>query len=398
MNGKNKLICIDAVGIRGHGGAAVLMELIHWLPQVRPDWRWHVFLFDRDLREFDDPSIAESVILVHIRKGDSGLARLHWVKCGLKKKITATKADVCFSLANIGAHKPSVPQVVFVHQSNAFFTEGLPKGAFLKRWRMRFMRRQILMGAIASQAVIVQTDAMREQMIRYAPSLNGCIHVIPSGYRTKKANQDIRNKKKALIDRAGKPRLIYVTHPSEHKNHDALISALPHILEKFPTAQLLLTLERDHPPNSRYEMFVQQICKSAHELKVSSSLVCLGILKHDEVTYALENSDLMVFPSLSESFGLGLVEAMAAGCPVVASDLPYAHDVAGNAAVYFDPHNPESIALAVTNVLKDENLRRKMQKSGYDRKHLYSYRIIADKIADVLDSAARSKRAITNYK
>jgi len=384
-------IAIDAVGIRGHGGAAVLCELLYWLPQVRPDWRWHVFLFERDLREFDDPPCADSVILEHVRKGDSGLARLHWVKCGLKKRITAIKADVCFSLANIGAHKPSVPQVVFVHQPNAFFDTGLPKGAFLKRWRLLFMRRQILMGAIASQAVIVQTDAMREQMVRYEPRLNGRIHVIPSGYRTKKTNQDIRNEKKSLINGAGKPRLIYVTHPSEHKNHDALISALPPILKSFPTAQLLLTLERDHPPNSRYEMFVQKICKSAQELKVTPSLVWLGVLNQDEVTYALENSDLMVFPSLAESFGLGLVEAMASGCPVAVSDLQYAHDVAGDAAVYFDPHNPESIATTVRNVLKDENLQKAMQESGNDRKNLYSYRVIADKIANVLAMAARSK-------
>jgi len=383
-------VAVDAVGIRGHGGAAVLSELVRWLPQVRPDWNWHVFLFERDLREFDDPPVSESVTLEHVRKGDSGIGRLYWVNHALKKRIAAIKPSACLSLANIGPHKPCIPHVEFVHQSNAFFSTGLPKGALFKRMRLLFMRRQILRGAVASHSVIVQTDAMREQMVRYAPSLKKRIHVIPSGYRTKEARPDIRSEKKVIIDNASKPRLIYVTHPSEHKNHDELIRAMPHILQHFPTAQLLLTLEKDHMPNSRYAMFIEKVSAAAQALNVNSSLVWLGILKPDEVTYALENSELMVFPSLAESFGLGLVEAMAAGCPVAASDLTYAHDVAGDAAVYFDPHNPRSIATVVTNILSDESLRLAVRERGGNRKNNYSYQVIADKICDILNSAAHS--------
>jgi hypothetical protein len=59
------LVAIDAVGIRGHGGASVLTELLHWLPIVRPAWKWQVFLFDRDLREFDDPAVEGNVSFEH---------------------------------------------------------------------------------------------------------------------------------------------------------------------------------------------------------------------------------------------------------------------------------------------------------------------------------------------
>jgi glycosyltransferase involved in cell wall biosynthesis len=361
---------------------------LHWLPQVRPDWQWHVFLFERGLREFDDPPVAESVTLEHVHEGDNGFARMRWVNHGLQERMKAIKPDACLSLANIGADKPSAPQVVFVHQPNAFFDTGLPKGALYKRLRLRFMRRQILRGAIASHAVIVQTDAMRIQMLKYAPSLDGRIHVVPSGYRTKAARSVMRAEKKSLIDMTGKPRLIYVTHPSEHKNHTILVKALPDILKVFPAAQLLLTLEKDNPPNSRYASFVEEILKTAQEYGISSSLAWLGILNHDEVTYALENSDLMVFPSLAESFGLGLVEAMAAGCPVAASDLTYAHDVAGDAAVYFDPINVKSIATTVSDVLKNDSHRKSMREKGFDCKNLYSYRRIADEIAIVLGKVA----------
>lgn len=381
-------VAIDAVGIRGHGGAAVLFELLHWLPQVKPDWRWRVFLLGRDLREFNDPPCEKNVIIEHTLYGNSGLARLRWVKYQLRERIKDIGADIILCFANIGSDKPCVPQVVFVQQTNAFFDEGIAKHDFLKRLRMKFMRRNILAGARASRAVIVQTEAMRNRMLMYTPQLNGRIHVIPSGFRTPSLNPAIRPKKKALIDSAGRPRLIYVSHPSEHKNHINLIKALPNLGKLFSNMQLLLTLEKSNPPNARYASFIQEITKAAREGGVDNNLVWLGILTPDEVNYGLVNCDLLVFPSLAESFGLGLVEAMAAGCPIVASDLPFAHDVARDAAVYFDPLSSKNIAETIVSTLSEKDAIERMKAAGTRLKEKYSYENIAYQIAEVLTSAA----------
>lgn len=380
-------IVIDAVGIRGHGGAAVLSELMHWLPKVRPEWIWHVFLFKRELREFDDPPVGDTVILEHICCGDSGLGRLHWVQSELQKRVRATEADALFSFANIGSPDPIVPQVVFVQQLNAFFNEGIPKHAITKRLRLRFMRHIILRGTLASRSVIVQTEAMREGMQQLEPSLSGSIHVVPSGYRTLSAHSLIRPEKKALIDKAARHRLIYVSHPSEHKNHMNLVKSLPAILECLPGVQVLLTLDRDDPPNRRYRGFVRKIARAAEDIDVADHIVWLGQLRPHEVFWALSQSDLMVFPSLSESFGLGLAESMAAGCPIVASDLPYAHEVAGEAALYFQPHEPQSIAHTVINALSNKERLVQMQRMGKDRAAQFHYGSIAERIASIIENA-----------
>lgn len=394
MSREDKLICIDAVGIRGHGAAAVLSELLRWLPQVRPNWQWHVFLFERNLREYNDPPVAESVNLECVREGDSGIARLRWVNHGLQRRIKAIKPDACLSLANIGTAKPSVPQVVFVHQSNAFFNTGMPNGAFYKRLRLRFMRWQILRGAIASQTVIVQTDAMREKMTMYAPRLNdGRIHVIPSGYRTPGNGTDIRPEKKKLVDTAPRPRLIYVSHPSTHKNHITLLKAWSYIRKTMPDASLLLTLEPKLYKSRRkterlYDSFLKPILDYAENIPKPDNIVWLGFLNAEEVNFALSNSNLMVFPSLSESFGLGLVEAMCAKCPIIASDLPYAHNVAGDAAVYFNPCDPLSISQTAVAVLKSDETAHDQISAGIKKSKQYSYEAISTQIIAVLEKAA----------
>lgn len=222
------LVVIDTVGIRGHGGAAVLCELLRWLPIVRPEWKWHVFLFDRSLREFEDPAVSEQVTLEQIRKGNGGLGRLVWVNRHLPARLLSMEADLLFSFSNIGPSRASTPQVVFCHQPNAFFAEAIPSGALFKRAYMRFMRSQILRGARTSSAIIVQSDAMRKGILEKESSLSSRIHVIPSGYRTPSEKPDIRSGKKRLIDNASRPRLIYVSHPTEHKNYLTLLRNAAH--------------------------------------------------------------------------------------------------------------------------------------------------------------------------
>ena len=379
-------IAIDAVGIRGHGGAAVLCELLHWLPIARPDWRWHVFLFERDLREFDDPNVAEKVILEFTRGGNSGVARLGWVNSKLQRRLREIRTDLIFSVANVGARRPVVPQVVFVHQLNAFNHNSLVNSGFLNPLRMSFLRWQILSGAKASTAVIVQTESMRNQMQQFEPSLAGRIQVIPSGYRTIAENPRIREDVRETILSSSTPRLIYVSHPSEHKNHLNLIRSLPSIVKIWPSLKLLLTLDCDQKKNKRYASFVAEILKTAISLDVEKNIAFLGILNSDEVYYALSNCAVMVFPSLAESFGLGLVEAMVAGCPIAASNLPYAHNVAGGAAIYFDPDDPESIARSCLYLLDDPSEPIRLKKEGARLITEYSYANIAERIASVFET------------
>ena len=381
-------VAVDAVGIRGHGGAAVLGELLHWLPAVRPDWEWHVFLLDRRLREFDDPTVPDQVTLEETGMGNGGLGRLSWVNRRLPARLEVMGADLLFSFTNIAPARSGLPQVVFCHQRNAFFSDGIPPRMLFKRWRMRLMRNHILRGARVSGAMIVQTKVMRERIIELEPSLDGRIHVIPSGYRTPSGNPDIREEKKALIDGAERPRLIYVSHPSEHKNHLALVRAMPGILKTIPSASLLLTLDKQRPGHRRYTSFIVDIEKEAERLGISHALVWLGILNPGEVTYALRASDLTVFPSLAESFGLGLAESMAAGCPVAVADISYANEVCGEAAVYFDPGDSANIAETVLSVLCEDATSERLRSIGTERKDRFSYERIAGEIALVFEMAA----------
>jgi glycosyltransferase involved in cell wall biosynthesis len=78
------------------------------------------------------------------------------------------------------------------------------------------------------------------------------------------------------------------------------------------------------------------------------------------------DSDIFIFPSLTESFGFPLAEAMSYGLPIVAADTPVNREICGEAAVYFSPLNPEDLARQVRRVAADAPLRQQLSVRGQE--------------------------------
>jgi glycosyltransferase involved in cell wall biosynthesis len=382
-------VIVDAVGIRGHGGAAVLLELLHWLPRVRPEWQWHVFVLPRQQRLFDDPPASSGLKLEEISKANGPFGRMVWIESRLWKKVRRLNGDVLLAFANAASGRPRIPQVVFCQQMLPF-TKGVVRSeTAIRRFRVASMKWLILRGAAASSAVIVQTQIMATRMQELSPSLEGHIHVIPSGYRTPSASPIVRPQIARLVNDSSCPRLIYVAHPGEHKNHVALIRALPRLIRNYPGVRLLLTIvENTGPRATLYEELVEEMKEAARQNGSLEHLVWLGTLEPDEVNYALAQSDLMIFPSLAESFGLPLAEALHAGCPVAVSDREYAREVLGKAGLFFNPLDPGDIAEKVGRLLGNPGEMARLKMEGSRRAIQYDYLTIAENIARVLETAA----------
>jgi len=263
----------------------------------------------------------------------------------------------------------------------------------LGKLRMAILRRYVLMGLRSAAAVIVQTTEMATELIRLEGSLDGRLHVIPSGYRTAVESPMVSSRLRAALERAnGGKAVSYVSFPHVHKNHDRLLHAWAQVQRTVPSARLFLTVDLDESPNTGFARAARRLRAVASKLGIDESIEWVGYLSETDVMFLLENSAATVFPSLAESFGLPLVEAMAAGCPIAASDLPYAREVARDAAIYFDPLDPDSIARTVVRLLNDQRCAARLLTAGATLRERYSYRTIAEKIADLLSMAVKDDR------
>jgi len=127
------------------------------------------------------------------------------------------------------------------------------------------------------------------------------------------------------------------------------------IAGKWP-AQALAQLERSHPG-----------------LLASGRLRMLGYVPDDDLPALYSGADLFVYPSLLEGFGLPVLEAMRCACPVLTSTVSSLPEVAGDAALLVDPHDPEALAAALAQLAGDAALRADLVRRGQARAALFSW-------------------------
>ncbi len=125
-------------------------------------------------------------------------------------------------------------------------------------------------------------------------------------------------------------------------------------------------------------------------------LLHLGYVPEDELARLYAEAFVVVFPTLYEGFGLPAVEAMAARTPLVCSDIPVLHEVAGEAALFASPQQPEAMARQVRKVLTDDTLRRELISRGTARLEDFDWNKTAEETLAVWREAASSENPSTD--
>jgi glycosyltransferase involved in cell wall biosynthesis len=99
----------------------------------------------------------------------------------------------------------------------------------------------------------------------------------------------------------------------------------------------------------------------------------LGYVTDRQLKALYQSATCFIFPSFYEGFGIPPLEAMSCGCPVIASTAPALREVCGDAALYFDPHEPQALAARLREVFGSAALRSRMAAAGLKRASLYSW-------------------------
>jgi glycosyltransferase involved in cell wall biosynthesis len=150
-----------------------------------------------------------------------------------------------------------------------------------------------------------------------------------------------------------------------HKNHEVLLRAL-WILRKERNIKLDLVVTGYDPPGG------YPLLSKAAEYGVGDQVHSAGYVSVEEVAWLYRQARMLVFPSRYEGFGIPLVEAMAAGCPVVCSRATSLPEIGGESARYFDPGCADELATSIEVVLKDGALRERMTSEGRERAAAFS--------------------------
>lgn len=157
--------------------------------------------------------------------------------------------------------------------------------------------------------------------------------------------------------------LLYTGNRSIYKNFFTFLIAVSPILKNNKDLHLICTGPAFTAIENRW----------IDELTLNNKVISYFCQSDGELVYLYKNANCFVFPSLYEGFGFPLLEAFACECPVISSPGGSLKEIAGNAAIFFDPKNISEMRQAITNVLSDEVLRKELVVAGKKRLNNFSW-------------------------
>jgi glycosyltransferase involved in cell wall biosynthesis len=131
---------------------------------------------------------------------------------------------------------------------------------------------------------------------------------------------------------------------------------------------------------------VESLMKVIRALVNSGDVIHTGYISEQEAACLYNGASVFVYPSQYEGFGIPAVEAMACGCPVIASNSSSLPEVVGDAGVLVEPNNVEALSEAIFKILHDGDLRRVLKEKGVERAAQFTWERTAKATRDLYGS------------
>jgi glycosyltransferase involved in cell wall biosynthesis len=299
--------------------------------------------------------------------------RVWWEQVTLRRILRREKPDILFSSANFGMLQCPVPQLLLVGNA-LYFTNVYPQ-MFLPnysiRWKVAFrLRRWLVCESVRSaDLVMTPTQTMLDDLRRFVEVPPSKALVNPYGQEAREAGPGPGKMPtgNCRLGVDGPVHLLYVSVYLEHKNLTTLLRAMPLLNKRGPRRFRLTTTLDPASELAAWTVTGPTDIALASQSDIRDSIEIVGLLGQTETQKLYSQADVFVFPSLAESFGFPMVEAMAHGLPVVAADTPVNREICQDAAVYFSPLDCADLATQVGRVATDDSLRNRLSAAGLRR-------------------------------
>jgi glycosyltransferase involved in cell wall biosynthesis len=341
-------LAIEAVGAKHGGGAVVLGDVLRAAIRSDDIERITIFCSPPEVRKFDMPPSPKLFEAPRPDAEGSILGRFRWLTTGLKQEVKTLQPDILVCMNGIGSSPERIPVVVFIQQALPFCDEALERCDLRTKIRISVIGSLMKRSCNNASLIVTQTPTMNDWIRSACPLTNEQFMVVKPWGDQVGMDSEQGGSVAGMLRVPSHLRLLYVGNSSRYKNLECLLSALPEIRRHTHGASLFLTCPADHPA-----------CRNP-------GVVGLGYLGGSSLREAFRLATVFVTPSLVESGGLILTEAMTMGTPIVAADRPYARESCGDAAVYFDPNRPAELAAAVSDLLDHEEKRKNLVRRGFE--------------------------------
>ena len=367
---KHSIIGIDNIApglstaVNAHGGMrSYVRELCLHLPKALPDRKFVLFTpaWNPLLEKGEQPENLATVVLNHVPK--SRVLRVGYEQLVLPDRIAAANIGIWIGTVNVIPLAASCTRIVIL-QSHQYLTNPAAY-PFARRAYLTLCARESLRKA--DKIVVLSRDSAHVIQERWKWINSSKVRVlynrIPRDVTTFDDEPEYQKCHSLLAARP--PYILSVSAFYGYKNIERLIQAFARISSHIQHDLVIVGKETG-------EISSNDLRHLAESLGVAGRVRIEGRLMKPHLQAYYSRASLVAIPSLSETFGLPIVEAMWFGVPVVTSQGGTTEEIAGDAGILVDPLSVDSIAAGLQQGLQDSALRERIIAAGARRRHLFT--------------------------
>lgn len=339
------------------------LSLVRALVRVDPSVEWILLGTPAGLAGLPQ---GPNVIMQRV-DGLIGARRLVWQQLALPRVASRLSLDVVHCPDFSRPHAVSVPVVNTIHDLSYYSPEAY--FSFPSRLYKRALTR---LSVRSSTQLVAVSRFTREQLVR---RFGVTAESVPVIYHGADAFPETSS------PRADRPFVLYVGTLEDRKNIPTLIEGYT-VMRAGNSAPHRLVLAGK--PGRGFDRIRAAVRASAF----GNDIEVAGYVSAEKVREFYASAHALVMPSVYEGFGLPVLEAMAAGTPVVCSRAASLPEVGGDAVEYFDPMSVDDLAAALSRVLHSDGLRAEMRRKGLARAKQFTWEECARRYCEVYRTVA----------
>lgn len=365
---------INALAASAGGGLTYIRNVVPRLA-VREDVRATVLLNKALSSEFPG---SQRVAVLHANA--PGSARRFWYEQkNLPGIIRRSGADVLLSTGNFALYRSPVPQILL--SRNALYTSGdfirdLRERGDYRLWldtqvKAKFARWSVLAADCTVAPSATFAGELQQLTGKNVVSIHHGFNHAAFFADQSPLPQDVQSR---VNETAGSLRVLFVSHYNYYRNFETLIRAIAILKTKLRprSVRLILTCRLDSRENPG-DYNADPVAQLVRELGLEKDVVELGAIPYTMLHQLYRECDVYVTPAYAETFAHPLVEAMASGLPVIASDLAVHREICGEAARYFPRFSPQDLAELIVLFTQSKDQGDAMREAGLSRSRDFSW-------------------------
>ncbi len=383
---------INALGASAGGGLTYLRNLVPHLA-ARPDIE--VTVLAGGAAGATIPSARNVERLTGGMEEQGTLSRFFWEQREIPKLLRKTDADVLLSAGNFAVWKSPVPQILL--SRNSLYTSADFRRDLRSRGEYRLWADTCLKGFLARKSIhrAQLTVAPSEAFARELHARSGQeVAALHHGFDRELFLEDGMALPHSIMAKLKETengvRLLFVSHYNYYRNFETLLRAVALLKQRRASSKIRLVLTCELAPGKNPGSYkTEEASALLRDLQIADDVAQLGTIPYPLLHHVYRSCDIYVTPAYTETFAHPLVEAMACGLPIVASDLAVHREITNGSALFFERFSPADLADKVTQLMDSPSLQSDLRERGLRRVASFSWKDHAERLLEMARAMAR---------